>query len=96
MQILQRERKDQLNQIPPPLYIEDDPNEQPQDTHEMQGNLYSSFSEGEQESITNHDMVHEREATINEEDIGDYCKIFANFMQAQLHERYDLRSSRKR
>ncbi len=96
LQILQRERKDQLDQIPPPLYIEDYPYEQLPNTHDMQENLYSSFSEEEQENMAHHEMCHDTEEIVNEEDIGDYCKQFADFMQAQLHQNYDLRSSKKR
>ena len=66
LQILHRERKYQLDQIPPPLYLEDGPGEQPLDTHEMQGNLYSSFSEEEEETMAHHEMCQDREATINE------------------------------
>jgi len=51
LQILQRERKDQFDQIPPPLYLEDDLDEQPSYRHEMQGNLYSSFFEEEHENM---------------------------------------------
>lgn len=36
------------------------------------------------------------DARVNEEEIGDYCKQFVDFMQVQLHRRYDLISSRKR
>lgn len=96
LQILPRERKEQLNQIPHPLYLEDDSDEQSSDTHKMQGNLYSAFSEEEHENMPHQETNHDREATANEEDIDYYCKQFADFMQAQLHQRYDLRSSRKR
>lgn len=69
MKILQRERKDQLDQIHPPLYLEDDPIEQPSDTHEMQGNLYSSFCEEEHENMAHQETDKEGEAATNEEEI---------------------------
>jgi len=48
----------------------------------MQGNFYSSFSEEEQENMAYHEMCHDREATVNKEDIRDYCKQFLGFMQS--------------
>lgn len=85
LQTLQRQRKEQLDQIPHPLYLEDDLDEQSSDTHEMQGSLYSSFSEEECEDMAHQEKSHDRESAENEEDIGDYCKQFADFMQAFLH-----------
>lgn len=96
MQILPRERKEQLDQIPHPLYLEDDPNEQSSDTHKMQGNLYSAFSGEEHENMAHQEAIHDGEAATDEEDIDYYCKQFANFMQAQPQRKYNLRSSRKR
>lgn len=46
--------------------------------------------------MSHHEMCHDTEATLNEEDIGDYCKQFLDSTQAQLHRRYDLRSSKNR
>lgn len=63
-----RERKDQLDQIPPPLYTEYYPDEKPLDTPEMQGNLYSSFSKEEHENMAHHEICHDREEKINEEE----------------------------
>jgi hypothetical protein len=55
-----------------------------------------AFSEEEHENMAHQEASHDREATTNEEDIDYYCKQFADFMQAQLQQKYDLRSSRKR
>lgn len=46
--------------------------------------------------MAHQETCHAREEVVNEEDIDDYCKKIANFMQAQLHLRYDLEYSRKR
>lgn len=39
---------------------------------------------------------HDRETTKKEGHIDYYCKQFVDFMQTQLHQRYDLISSRDR
>jgi len=62
----------------------------------MQGNMYSTSSEEEHENMAHQETSHDREEPKNEEDIVYYCKQFLDFMQAQLCQRYDLRSSRKR
>ena len=54
--------------------IEDVPDEQSQDTHEMLGNLYSSFSEEEQEIKTHHEEAQDMDVSVNEGEISDYCK----------------------
>jgi len=36
------------------------------------------------------------DAPLDDGEIDNYCRKFADFMQAQLHSKYDLRSSRKR
>jgi len=46
--------------------------------------------------MAHHEMFLDREVKINVEDISDYCKQFADFMQAQIHRKYDLISSKKR
>lgn len=35
-------------------------------------------------------------AMLNDAEIDDYCRKFTDFMQAQLHRKYDLWPSRKR
>ena len=46
--------------------------------------------------MENHGISHDRKETTNEEVIRDYCKQFKDLMQAQIHQKYDLRSSKKR
>lgn len=45
--------------------------------------------------MVHHEMHHDR-AVANEEVIWDYCKQFVDFLQAHIHQKYDLRSSKKR
>lgn len=82
--------------IDPPFYIEDDRDEKIQDTHEIQGNLYSSFLDEEQEIRTYEEEGHDIDVALNDGNIVDYCKQFSDFMQAQLHRKYGVLSSRKR
>ena len=37
----------------------------------------------------------EKTSVAEDPEIDDYCKQFVDFMQAQFHRKYDLRSSRK-
>lgn len=62
----------------------------------MQGNLYSSFSKEEHGNMAHQEANHNRETITKEEDIDYYCKKIADFMQTQLHQRCDLRSSKNR
>lgn len=96
LQVLPRERKEQLDQIPHPLYLEDGPDEQSSDTQEMQGNMYPAFTEEEYENMDHQEANHDREGTIEEEYMDYYCKQYAEFMQAQPQCKYDLRSSKNR
>lgn len=73
LQLLPRERKEQLDQTPHPLYLEDGPDEQSSDTQEMQGNVYSTFSEEEYENMSHQETNHDREETTDEKD-----RIIAN------------------
>lgn len=70
--ILQRERKEQQNHIHPPSYIEYDPEEQIQDTNEVQGNLYSYFSNEEQEVIMYEYEGGDLHAMLNDGEIENY------------------------
>lgn len=90
------ERKEQLDQIPHPLYLEDSPNEKSSITQEMQGNMYSAFTEEEHDNMAHQEAIHDREETTDEEDKDYYCKQFVEFMQAQPQCKYDLISSKKR
>ena len=35
------------------------------------------------------------DVVVNDGDVGDYCKQFVDFMQAELHMRYELRYRKK-
>lgn len=51
LQLLPRERKEQLDQIMYPLYLEDSLDEQSLDTQDMQGNIYGGFAEEKNENM---------------------------------------------
>jgi len=73
LKILPRERREQLDQIPHPSYLEDGPDEQFSGTQELQGNLHSAFSEKEEENMFHQEASRDGEAA-DEEDIDYYCK----------------------
>lgn len=74
LQQLPRERKEQLDQIPHPLYLEDGPDEKSLDTEEMQGNMYCSFSKEEHENMAHEEASHGEVASSDEEDMDYYCR----------------------
>jgi len=91
LQILQKERKDQ-NQIQARLYIEADPGEQ--QSEDQISTLYAVDEdelgiEGEEYVYDEADVIHDGN------EIDEYWKQFSNFMQAKLHNKYDLRSRKR-
>ena len=104
LQILQKEWKEQQDQVPHPLYLEG-PSDNPVEDVAYgleDANLAFSNSDGEEFPLQGNEgaecPLQEEEKTKDTEDaeIDHYCKQFADFMQAQFNRRYDLRSSRKR
>ena len=55
----------------------------------------SSLQEGEGVELSLQEEE-EKRCVVEDLEIDDYCKQFVDFMQAQFHRKYDLRSSRKR
>lgn len=74
LQILPSERKEQLDHIPHPLYLEEDLDEQSLNTHERQRNFYFVFFEEEHENMAHQEANRDREAIAYEKDIDYYCK----------------------
>lgn len=62
LQHLQWERRDEEDHIQPPLYLEDDPEENIEETIEVQENQFSSLLKGENEIKTNGGEVDDLEA----------------------------------
>lgn len=52
--------------------------------------MYSCFFDEEKEVRTYEEEGDDLDATLNYGEMDDYCKKFTNFMQAQLHRKYDL------
>ena len=96
LQILQGEKKKQQDHTHHPLYIEDDMGEKIQDANKVQGNLYSSFSDKEQKLNVYEEEEEEIDATLNDDEVDVYSKWFIDIMQAQLHKKYYMWSSRQR
>ena len=58
---------------------------------------YLAYSEGEEVELSLREEEEDEKVSSTEDpDIDDYCRQFVDFMQAQFHKKYDLRSSRKR
>lgn len=78
------------------MYLEHDPKENIEETIEVQENNLSSLWEGEKEIESNEGEWDDLEAPLDDDEIDSYCKKFVDFMQAQLHRKYDLKSSIKK
>ena len=63
---------------------------------ESQGDRFLSYLDDEEGEITLQGKQDEREVPSGDQDIYKYYRQFVDFMQAKLHKKYDLRSSRKR
>ena len=66
---------------------------------ECQDDQFLAYSEDEDGELTLQEEQEEqgkKEVSIEDPDIDDYCRRFVDFMQAQLHKKYELISSRKR
>lgn len=93
MQILQRGRKDQ-DQIQAPLYIEADPVEKQEHPKDQISTLYAIDEdelvfEGEEYEYDETHAIHD------ENKIDEYWKQFSDFMQVELHNKYDLRLKKR-
>ena len=81
LQLLLRETKEHLDQIPSPLYLEDNLDEKSSDTQEMQVNIYVGFVEEEHENMAHHEAIYHKEVAAEEEYMDYCCTQFAEFMQ---------------
>lgn len=93
---MQREIKEQQDHSQPLFYLEDDPEEHVEETMEGQENQFSPFSNEEYEVETHEEGGEDLDAPLDDGEIDNYYRKFSNFMQAQLHRKSDLRSSKKR
>lgn len=99
LQILQRERKDQ-DQVQAPLYIEAAPSRSVDDNEKEDEDQISAvyMEDGESEEEIEKEYEEESKETdisFVQEEMDDYCKQFTNFMQSELHKKYDLRSKKR-
>ena len=101
---MQRELKEQQDQVPHPLYLEGSMDGPTEDTACELKDENLSFSDSDKEECplqgsdgTECSLQGEEKARDTEDsEIDHYCKQFVDFMQAQFNRRYDLRYSRKR
>ena len=103
LQILQRERKEQPNQVPHPLYLEGQVDCPTEDVTYEGEEAYLAYASSDEVECPLHaveagEVSAQEKADESTEDpeINDYCKQFVDFMQAKFNKKYDLRSSRKR
>ena len=69
---------------------------QAEEVTDSQEDQFLAYSEDEEGELTLQEEPEEKEVPLEEQHIENYCTQFVDFMQAQLHRKYDLRSSRKR
>ena len=68
-----------------------------EDAPNGQDDQYLAYLEGEEVELSLREEEEEEKVNPTKDpDIDDYCRQFVDFMQAQFHKKYDLRSSRKR
>ena len=91
LQILQRERKDQ-DQVQAPLHIEATPSQSTEDDQrEVKDQIYAIYMKEDEEEEESEEEYTKVEVSFDQEEMDDYCRQFTNFMQAELHKKYDLR-----
>lgn len=73
----------------PPLYLEDEPEEELEETLNFQENKYYTLSK-EEEGEENLPQV-----SLDEEKIDNYCRWFSDMMQVKLCKKCDLMSRKK-
>ena len=56
---------------------------------------FLSYSKDEEGEIALQEEPKDEEVPLENQDIENWCKHFVDFMQAQLHKKYDLRSLQK-
>ena len=91
LQILQRERKDQ-DQIQAPLYIEAGPVEKQEHPEDQTFTLYAV--DEDELGIEEEEYEYDETYAIHDK-IDEYWKKFSNFIQVELHKKYDLRSRKR-
>ena len=95
LQILQRERKYQ-HQVQAPFYIEETPSQSAEDDQrEVEDQISAMYiKEYEEEEECEEEYI-KAEVSFDQEEMDDYCRQFTDFMQADLHNKYDLRSRKR-
>ena len=65
-----------------------------EDVPNEQDDQYVSYLEESEVELTLQEDEEEKVNPTEDPDIDDYCRQFVDFMQAQFHKKYDLRSSK--
>ena len=95
-QLLQWDRSGQQDHIQPPLYWERELEGQFEEVIDSQEDQFFTHSDDEEGELILQGEQEEKEVPPDDQDIDSYCRQFVDFMQAQIHKKYDLRSSRTR
>lgn len=96
LQILQKERKDQ-DQVQAPLYLEVDLGEASEEYSKYHDDHISTMYAGDEDElgIEEEEEYAETDVTFDGNEIDEYWKQFTNFMQVELHKKYELRSRKR-
>ena len=94
LQILQRERKDQ-DRIQAPLYIEEYPNGVLEHSGDHEDHIFTLYVVDDNELGVEGGEYSETDVIYDDIEIDECWKQFSDFMQVELHKKYDL-ISRKR
>ena len=94
LQILQKEIKEQQDQVPHPLYLEGQVDDSAEDAAYGVEDSDLAVSNDDQTEYLLHEEENARE--VQDSGVDHYCKHCAYSMQPHLERRHDLRSSRKR
>lgn len=92
---MQRERRDE-DQVQAPLYIEATPSQSAEDDQkDIEDQISTFYMEDDEEEEKCEGEYTKLDVSFDQEEMDDYCKKFTDFMQAELHKKYDLRSKNR-
>ena len=92
---MRRERRDQ-DQVQDLFYIEAAPREPTEDDQrEVEDQVSAMYAIGEDEEEDYEGEYDEAEVSFDQDEMDEYCRKFIDFMQAELHQKYDLRSRKR-
>lgn len=78
------------------MYIEVAPSQSPEDDEkEVEDKISAVYIEDDEEEEECVEESTEAEVSFDQEEMDEYCKEFTDFMQAELHKKYDLRSRKR-